>query len=156
MDFGLTDFQQSLLDSARRFATDKIAPEYKAGDKACAFNRKIVSEMGQLGFIAPEAPEQYGGSGLDALTSGLITEAIAEGDMNLAYVPINASLNSSCILRHAQPEVVEEIIPQICSGEKLVCIALTEPRGGSDAANIVLKATKEGNHYVLIGEKTSI
>ncbi|MEZ0148078.1 MAG: acyl-CoA dehydrogenase family protein [Candidatus Reddybacter sp.] len=156
MDFGLTDFQQSLLDSARRFATDKIAPEYKAGDKACAFNRKIVSEMGQLGFIAPEAPEQYGGSGLDALTSGLITEAIAEGDMNLAYVPINASLNSSCILRHAQPEVVEEIIPQICSGEKLVCIALTEPRGGSDAANIVLKATKEGNHYVLNGEKTSI
>ncbi len=156
MDFGLTDFQQSLLDSARRFATDKIAPEYKARDKASSFNREIVSEMGQLGFIAPEAPEQYGGSGLDALTSGLITEAIAEGDMNLAYVPINASLNSSCILRHGQPEVVEEIIPRICSGELMVCIGLTEPRGGSDAANVGLKATKEGKHYVLNGEKTSI
>ena len=82
--------------------------------------------------------------------------AIAEGDMNLAYVPINASLNSSCILRHGQPEVVEEVIPQICSGELMVCIGLTEPRGGSDAASVGLKATKEGKHYVLNGEKTSI
>ncbi len=156
MDFGLTDFQQSLVDSARRFATDKIAPEYKAGDKACAFNRKIVSEMGQLGFIAPETPEEYGGSGLDALTSGLITEAIAEGDMNLAYVPINASLNGSCILRHGQREVIDEVMPGICSGELIICVGLTEPRGGSDAANVALKATKEGGCYILNGEKTSI
>ncbi len=156
MDFGLTDFQQSLLDSARRFSAEKLAPEYKAGDKAHCFNRQLVSEMGQLGFIAPEAPEQYGGSGIDALTSGLIVEAIAEGDMNIAYVPINASLNGSCILRHAQPEVIEEIMPHICSGEKLICVGLTEPRGGSDAAGVALKATNEGDHYLLNGEKTSI
>ena len=139
MDFGLNDFQQSLVDSASRFAADKLAPAYKAGDKACAFNRDLVSEMGQLGFIAPEAPEEYGGSGLDALSSGLITEAIAEGDMNIAYVPINASLVGNCILSHAQPEVIGEVMPRICSGDAIACIGLTEPRGGSDAAGVSLK-----------------
>lgn len=156
MDFGLTDFQQSILDSARRFALDKLAPQYQSRDKEVSFSRKLIAEMGQLGFIAPEMPEQYGGSGLDALTSGLITEAISEGDMNFAYVPINASLISNCIVNHAQTEVIEEITPRMCSGELLACIGLTEPRGGSDAANIVLKATKEGSNYLLNGEKTSI
>ena len=160
MDFGLTDFQQSLVDSARRFAADRLAPEYKAGDKACAFNRALINEMGQLGFIAPEAPEEYGGSGLDALASGLITEAIAEGDMNIAYVPINASLVGNCILSHAQSEVIEEVMPRICSGDVIACIGLTEPRGGSDAAGVSLKATlntsENGNFYLLNGEKTSI
>ncbi len=156
MDFGLTDFQQSLIDSARRFANDKLAPGYQARDKETLINRDIVTQMGQLGFIAPEVPEQFGGSGLDALTSGLITEAIAEGDMNVAYVPINASLIANCIVNHGQAEVVEEIIPRMCSGEAVACIGLTEPQGGSDAANIALKATQDGDYYILNGEKTSI
>jgi cyclohexanecarboxyl-CoA dehydrogenase len=156
MDFGLTDFQQSLLDSAKRFSTEKLAPHYKDQDSAGIFSRELIREMGQLGFLAPEVSEDLGGSGLDALTSGLITEAIAEGDMNFAYVPINHSLISSCIVNHAQPEIVAEVIPKMCSGEMLACIGLTEPRGGSDAANLVLSAVREGDSYILNGEKTSI
>lgn len=76
--------------------------------------------------------------------------------MNAAYVPINHSLLSSCIVRHGQPDVIEEIIPKMCSGEILACIGLTEPRGGSDAANLVLSAVRDGDSYILNGEKTSI
>lgn len=156
MDFGLSDFQHALIDSAKRFSADKLAPLYKSREKEGIFSRELIREMGQLGFLAPEVDEKFGGSGLDALTSGLITEVIAEGDMNVAYVPINHSLLSSCIVRHARPEVAEEIVPKMCSGEILACIGLTEPRGGSDAANLVLSAVRDGDSYILNGEKTSI
>jgi cyclohexanecarboxyl-CoA dehydrogenase len=156
MDFGLSDFQHALIDSAKRFSADKLAPQYKSREQEAVFSRELIREMGQLGFLAPEVDEKFGGSGLDALTSGLITEVIAEGDMNVAYVPINHSLLSSCIVRHARPEVVEEIVPKMCSGETLACIGLTEPRGGSDAANLMLSAVRNGDSYILNGEKTSI
>lgn len=156
MHFGLTDLQESLIDSARKFSQNKLTPHYKAREKKGFFDRDLVREMGQLGFLAPEVSEAYGGSGLDVLTSGLITEVIAEGDMNVAYVPINHSLISSCIVRHAEPHILNDLIPRMCSGETLACIGLTEPRGGSDAANLVLSARREGDRYILNGEKTSI
>jgi cyclohexanecarboxyl-CoA dehydrogenase len=156
MDFGLTDFQQSLMDTARKFSDEKLAPYYKSRENEGVIDRALISEMGQLGLIAPEVGEAHGGSGLDILTSGLITEIIAEGDMNVAYVQINHSLLSSCIVNYAQPDVVDEIIQKMCSGEILACIGLTEPGGGSDAANLRLSAVREGDDYVLNGEKTSI
>ncbi|RLA46878.1 MAG: cyclohexanecarboxyl-CoA dehydrogenase [Gammaproteobacteria bacterium] len=156
MHFGLSDFQHALIDSAKKFSAEKLAPLYKSREEEGIFSRELILEMGQLGFLAPEVDEKFGGSGLDALTSGLITEVIAAGDMNIAYVPINHSLLSSCIVKHARPEVVEEIIPKMCSGEILACIGLTEPRGGSDAANLILSAVRDGDSYILNGEKTSI
>ncbi len=156
MDFGLSDFQETLLDSVRKFSSEKLAPAYKRREEDGYFDRDMVREMGQLGFLAPELDEAWGGSGLDVLTSGLITEIIAEGDMNVAYVPINHSLISSCIVRHGHPDVIEEILPAMCSGETIACIGLTEPRGGSDAANLILDANRDGDSYILNGEKTSI
>ena len=156
MDFGLSDFQETLLDSVRKFSSEKLAPAYKQREKDGHFDRDMVREMGQLGFLAPELDEVWGGSGLDVLTSGLITEIIAEGDMNVAYVPINHSLISSCIVRHGHPDVIGEILPAMCAGETIACIGLTEPRGGSDAANLILNARRDGDSYILNGEKTSI
>lgn len=156
MHFGLSDFQESLLDIARRFSEEKLAPHYKAREKDGVISRDLILQMGQLGLIAPEVSEAHGGSGLDVLTSGLITEIIAEGDMNVAYVQINHSLLSSCIVSYAQPDVVDEVIPKMCGGEILACIGLTEPGGGSDAANLVLSAVRDGDTYILNGEKTSI
>tara|TARA_R110000787_G_scaffold74221_4_gene165108 strand:- start:949 stop:2094 length:1146 start_codon:yes stop_codon:yes gene_type:complete len=156
MHFGLSEFQESLLDSARKFSAEQLAPHYKAREGEGRISRDLILQMGQLGLIAPEVSEAHGGSGLDVLTSGLITEVIAEGDMNVAYVQINHSLLSSCIVSYAQPDVVDEIIPKMCSGEILACIGLTEPGGGSDAANLVLSAVRDGDTYILNGEKTSI
>ncbi len=156
MHFGLSEFQESLLDSARKFSAEKLAPQYKARESEGRISRELILQMGALGLIAPEVSEAHGGSGLDVLTSGLITEVIAEGDMNVAYVQINHSLLSSCIVSYAQPDVVDEIIPKMCSGEILACIGLTEPGGGSDAANLVLSAVRDGDAYILNGEKTSI
>lgn len=156
MDFGLSEFQETLLDSVRKFSREKLAPFYQQREADGYFDRTLVQEMGGLGFLAPELDEAWGGSGLDVLTSGLITEIIAEGDMNVAYVPINHSLIASCIVRHGHPDVIGEILPAMCAGDTIACIGLTEPRGGSDAANLVLNASRDGDNYVLNGEKTSI
>ena len=156
MDFALDDIQASLVDAARRFACERLAPAYREREHTGRIEPELIRAMGDLGLIAPEVPEEHAGSGLDELTSGLVTEAIAGGDMNVAYVQIMASLLSSCILRHGSPEAIAATIPGLCRGEILGSIGVTEPRGGSDAAAMVLRAERHGDHYILNGEKTSI
>lgn len=156
MDFALDDIQASLMDTARRFARERLAPAYREREQTGRIEPELIRAMGALGLIAPEVPEPHGGSGLDELTSGLVTEAIAMGDMNVAYVQIMASLLSSCILRHGSPEAIAATVPGLCRGEILGSIGVTEPRGGSDAAAMMLRAERHGDHYLINGEKTSI
>src|SRR5690554_7395972 len=108
--------------------------------------------LGEMGCLGGELPEEYGGSGLDCVTSGVIIEEIARGDFNVGYLPLLASLNGQIIAHHARPELAREWLSGITSGKKICCIALTEPHGGSDAANLKLKATRDGDHFVLNGE----
>jgi cyclohexanecarboxyl-CoA dehydrogenase len=156
MDFALSPEQEAVRDSARRFAREKLAPDYQKREAAGVFDRALVREMGGLGFIASELPEEYGGMAVGSLTMGLITEELSHGDFNIGYVQVLGSLVSQILLRHGRPEHKREWLPKIASGEALVALGLTEPRGGSDAANLQLKARRHGNGYVLDGEKTSI
>ena len=152
----LTEDQRAFQETARRFARERIAPGYMARERERRVDRVLVREMGELGLIGADLPERYGGLGEPSVTAGLAIEAVAHGDMNVAYVPLLASLNGQIIARHASPELAGHWIPRIVSGEALFCIALTEPRGGSDAANLALSARRDGDSYVLNGEKSSI
>lgn len=156
MDFSLTEEQESIVATATAFARDELAPGYRRRENEGVLDRSLVRRMGELGLIGAEIPEHLGGSGLDYVTSGLIMEAIARGDFNVAYVQLLGSLNAHIIAHNSAPAVASEWIPRICSGERLVALALTEPDHGSDAAAIELQARREGDHYVLSGEKTSI
>ena len=115
-----------------------------------------MRELGQLGLIAPELPERLGGFGLPCLTSGLIAEAIGYGDMNVAYLQILGSLNGKILAEHAAPALAEQWVPRVVAGDAILSLGLTEPRGGSDAANLVLSARRDGARYILKGEKSSI
>jgi len=152
----LTDEQRAFQDVAQRFAREKLAPRYQLRERETVIERALVREMGSLGLIAPDLPEEYGGLGAPSETSGVIIEALAYGDFNVAYVQLLGSLNGQIIARHASPELASEWLPRIVSGESLVAIALTEPRGGSDAGNLVLSARPRDGGYVLNGEKSSI
>lgn len=110
--------------------------------------------MGGLGLIAPELPEELGGLGAGSIYSGVIIEEIARADFNMGYVNILASLNGQILARFGNDEIRRDWLPKLTAGELM--IALTEPRGGSDAANLGLKMERVGDHYVLNGEKTSI
>lgn len=156
MSAGLTGEQRDLREAARRFARERIAPGYMAREKAGRVDRDLIREMGTLGLIGADLPEEHGGLGAPSVTAGIAIEALAHADINVSYVPLLASLNGQIIARHASPDLAGEWIPRMVSGETLFCIGLTEPRGGSDAANLQLSARRDGGDYVLKGEKTSI
>ncbi|WP_374483834.1 cyclohexanecarboxyl-CoA dehydrogenase [Zoogloea sp.] len=156
MDFSLSEEQKALVESASRFARNRLAPDYRAREKAECVERELVVEMGELGFLGPELPEQFGGLGVDCVTSGLLLEQIAYGDFNVSYVNLLTSLCGQIVSSHARPAVAKEWMDLVVTGKKLIAIALTEPSAGSDAARLKLKAVRDGKDFILSGEKTSI
>ncbi|MEH6496407.1 MAG: acyl-CoA dehydrogenase family protein [Pseudomonas marincola] len=156
MEFSLSDDQRNFVEVARDFAAKKLEPGYRVRDETGVFSRELTLEMGALGFIAPEQSEKFGGSNVDYLTSGLVMEALAGRDFNMAYVQLLGSLNSQILQRYANAQVADQWIPKICAGEVILGVALTEPGGGSDAANLQLQAKKVDGGYKLSGEKASI
>ena len=156
MHFGLSDEQVAMRDMARRFAEERLAPRYRAREAEARIEPELIAEMGSLGLIGIDLPEPLGGLDLGSVASGLIIEDIAGGDLNVSYVQLLASLNGSIIAAHARPEVAQEIIPRVCEGRAVLALGLTEPGGGSDAANLKLRAARTNSGYVLNGEKASI
>ena len=152
----LPDELSSLQETAERFARERIAPRYMQREKEARVDKALIRELGELGLIAPELPEACGGLGLPSLASGLIAEAIGYADINVSYLQVLGSLNGKILAEHAAPDLAEEWIGRIVSGRSVVCIGLTEPRGGSDAANLALSARRDGDRYILKGEKSSI
>ena len=152
----LTDDQRALQEGARRFARERLLPGYQQREKSGVLDRELLLEMGRLGLMGVELPERLGGLGLDAVTTGLIAEELAYGDFNVSLIPVGTSLNAAILIKNAQPALVEHWVPRMVRGEALVAICLTEPRGGSDAANLQVRARRDGDYYVINGEKTSI
>lgn len=152
----LTDDQRALRDTAHRFAAERLLPDYQTREKSERLDRALVREMGELGLIAPDMPERYGGLEASGLTTGILIEQIAWGDINISYIPLMASLTGKIIRDYAAAAIAEDWLPRMIGGEAIVGLGLTEPRGGSDAANLQLRARREGEYYVLNGEKTSI
>lgn len=156
MSATLTEEQRAFQEVAQRFARERLAPGYMAREQAGTIDRDLVREMGSLGLIGADLPERYGGMGASSVTTGVVIEAVSHADINVSYVQLLGSLNGQIVARHASPALASYWIPRIVSGDALFALALTEPRGGSDAANLSLSARRDGDHYVLRGEKSSI
>lgn len=147
---------QALAEHARRYASERVAPGFAERDRTRVLDRTLLREMGALGFIAPELPEAAGGQGLGTVAAGVIHEAIARADLSMSYVNLLASLNGQILSQHGRAEVAGPWLARLTRGEALLAIALTEPGGGSDAANLRLRVERVGGEYVVNGEKTSI
>jgi cyclohexanecarboxyl-CoA dehydrogenase len=146
----------ALGEQARRFATERVAPGFEERDRTRVLDRTLMRQMGELGFIAPELPEAVGGQGMGGLAAGVIHEEIARADLSLSYVNLLASLNGQILAEHGRSEVAGPWLRRLVRGEALLAIALTEPRGGSDAANLRLRVERTADGYLINGEKTSI
>jgi len=155
LNFSITEDQQALVDIARDFGQRRLAPFYKQREVEGAFDRDTLLEMGKLGLFGVELAEEYGGLGLDCVTAGLVLEAICRSDYNIGQLMVTMSLSASLLARHGEPTVVRPWLAKMTAGETIPAIALTEPGGGSDAANLTLKAIRNGDTYILDGEKTS-
>jgi cyclohexanecarboxyl-CoA dehydrogenase len=156
MDFSTSPDQDALVETARRFAKDRLGPFYKQREREAAIHRETIREMGRLGLLGIELPEEHGGLGQDCVTAALVLEALCAEEFNVGYVTVTISLLGPILARYGQPEVAGPLIRGMVDGELIPAIALTEPGGGSDAANIALRAERDGDDFVLNGEKTSI
>jgi cyclohexanecarboxyl-CoA dehydrogenase len=156
LDYTLSEQQQAFRDAAARYATEKLASHYQKRASENRIDRAMLAEMGSLGLIGVDLPEAYGGLGESSVTAGVIIEQIAYADFNASYVQLLASLMGGMLAQHASPDIAGAWLPKVTRGEAIIGLGLTEPRGGSDAANLILRAERSGNGYRLNGEKTSM
>jgi len=150
------DDQLALRETVRRFARECLLPGYQKREAEGRLDRALVREMGQMGLLAADVPEWLGGMGLDGVTTGMICEELAYGDFNLAGLSVEMSLLAAILTRSAPAHIVDEWVPRMTRGEAIVAICVTEPRGGSDASSLQMRARRDGDDFVLNGEKSSI
>ena len=154
VDPTLDETQSHYRELAHQVATVRLAPEYQRREQRGFVEPDLARELGRLGLIAPEVPEHLGGRGLDCVTAGVITEEIARGDFNVAYLQVVGSLVSQIIAGNARPSIAAEWVPRICNGEQIVGLGLSEPDAGSDAGMPAMRARRERGGYVLNGQKS--
>jgi alkylation response protein AidB-like acyl-CoA dehydrogenase len=157
MNFDLSVEQQILKRTMRDFAEREIAPEAAARDESARFPAELVPKMASLGLFGINVPQDYGGSGLDAVSGTIIIEEIARVDAAVALLV--ASHNSLCtahILNFGDQAQKTRYLPVLASGARLGAWALTEPHSGSDAAALRTSARRSGDHWTLNGAKQFI
>jgi butyryl-CoA dehydrogenase len=157
IDFELTDEQRLIQETAREFADNEIVPRARENDRNEKFDLELVQKLGDMGYLGPIVPEEYGGRGLDYRTYGLIVEEIGRGDSSArTVVSVQTSLVCSSIARWGSEEQKHEWLPKLCTGEILGCFGLTEPGTGSDAANLSTRAQKIDGGWKISGQKMFI
>jgi len=156
MNYNLTDDQQAFVDTARAFAEKELAPNAAMWDEEAHFPVEVFKKAGEMGFMGMYTPEDAGGFGMSRLDSALIFEQLAMGCTATTAMMTIHNMVSWMIGSFAQPEVIEQWVPELVTGEKLGSYCLTEPGAGSDAANLRTSAKKDGDSYVLNGSKMFI
>src|SRR5579859_7380693 len=154
MDFELTDEQRLIRETARDFTNREIVPRARDNDRNEHFDAELVAKIADQGYLGAIVPPEYGGSGLDYISYGLIVEQVGRGCSSMrTVVSVQTSLVCSGILRWGTEEQKQHYLPKLCSGEWLGCFALTEPDTGSDAANQKTRARKTDSGWVINGSK---
>ncbi len=156
MDFSFSAEQKLLQATLRNFAERELSPAYAARDQDKDLPRSLVRQLGAMGLLAPMVEPRFGGQGLDYLSLGIAHEEIARADFNAAYVLLLSALTGAIVAARGDDAQRAAILPPICRGETIAALAVTEPGAGSDAAHAKLQARREGDAYILDGEKSSI
>ncbi|POF42141.1 acyl-CoA dehydrogenase [Pseudomonas laurylsulfativorans] len=149
---------QLVRDSVRRFVEREILPDIEQWEEAESFPRELYLKAGAAGILGIGYPQAYGGSHEGDLFAKV---AASEELMRCGSGGLVAGLGSldiglPPILKWARPEVRDRVLPQVLSGEKISALAVTEPGGGSDVANLQTRAVRDGDFYRVSGSKTFI
>ena len=156
MDFAYTPEQEELIRTLRAFARKELAPRSRQWDRSGELPWGAWRQMGELGLVGLRAPAAYGGQEADLVTMGIATEEIARGDFSCTYGIQLAGLAGEILGKNGAEEIKRRWLPPTCAGEAIVALALTEPGAGSDAANLACRAERDGDGYVITGEKSGI
>lgn len=153
MDFSFTEEQQMMRETTRKFALRELLPNAAHWEKTREFPHHLLRKMGELGLICTTIPREYGGQGTDRATNGILVEELARGDFSLSIFAFGVM--GDAFMLYGTEEQKREWLPPLARGEKVMGISLTESESGSDAASLKMKAVRDGDEYVLNGEKSS-
>ncbi|GAB4528127.1 MAG: acyl-CoA dehydrogenase family protein [Anaerolineales bacterium] len=154
MDFQLTDEHRMAQKMVRDFAQKEVAPIIKESDRQQEMAPFILPHMGELGILGICLPVRYGGAGMDYISLGLACEELEAIDTTLRVVmSVHTGLCSMTLLQWGSEAQKRAFLVPLASGEKIGCGAFTEPGMGSDVARIRTTARRDGDGYILNGEK---
>lgn len=148
----------AFADSIRKFTAQQITPFVNDWEEAETFPRQLYQQAAEVGLLGLGFPEQYGGTpDTDAFYTLLAAVELAQcGSGGVLASLLSHTIGAPPIKNFASDELKARVLPSILSGQKISALAITEPSGGSDVAALATKAIRDGDHYVVSGEKTFI
>ncbi|MBX7134698.1 MAG: acyl-CoA dehydrogenase family protein [Fimbriimonadaceae bacterium] len=157
MDFSLTQEHELVREMAYKFGQTQILPGLAERDREARSDREMLDKMAEAGVLGVSIPAKYGGQDTDYISLGIVCEELERADTSARVVmSVHSGLHSLTILQWGTEEQKQRWLPHLAKGSKVGAFGLTEPNAGSDAVNIRTRATKDGDSYVLNGEKTWI
>ena len=153
MDFGISNEQEMIIDSVKNFVEQELYPHEDEVEKSNHIDQSLAESIKkkaiQLGLYATNMPEEYGGGGLDTLTLCLLEKELGKANFGLQYI---VARPSNILMACKGDQIDKYLIPTI-RGEKVDCLAMTEPNAGSDVRSMQCRAEKDGDFFVINGSK---
>jgi alkylation response protein AidB-like acyl-CoA dehydrogenase len=149
----LTDEQAAVRDVVREFAREEIRPTALEADRSQEFPEDVWDGLAELDLTSLTVPEAYGGYDADPVTAAVVNEEVAYGALAVATALSVHSLATSCIAEFGSEDLKERWLPDMADGRPVGAFALSEPHAGSNPAEMSTEARKEGDEYVINGEK---
>src|SRR6186997_3566647 len=154
IEFELTDDHRALVQTVREFAQKEVAPHIKEWDETQEFHPEILKKMGALNLLGVCIPEEYGGAGFDYISLGLVCEELEAVDTFLRVImSVYVGLNSLSVYSWGTEEQKQKYLVPQAKGEKIATFGLTEPNAGSDVVGMRSNARRDGDDWILNGEK---
>ena len=150
----LTEDERMIRDAAHDYCQSKLMTRVLEANRYEIFHREIMTEMGELGFLGPTIPEQYGGAGVNHVSYGLVAREVERVDSGYrSAMSVQSSLVMFPIHAFGSEAVRQKYLPKLATGEWVGCFGLTEPDHGSDPGSMSTRAKKVDGGYVLNGSK---
>lgn len=154
-----TEEQRMMMETTRDFVEGEVLPKDEEIEKLdYELTVKLMRKAGEIGLLGADVPEEYGGLGLDKISSTVINENLSKASAFALSIGAHVGIGTLPIVFFGTPEQKRKYLPELATGEKIAAYCLTEPTSGSDAlgAKTTAKLSDDGQHYILNGSKLYI
>ncbi|MBT6138501.1 MAG: acyl-CoA dehydrogenase [Rhodospirillaceae bacterium] len=143
-------------ESVRRFVEKEVTPYHDQWERDGVVSREVWRAAGEAGLLCVEVPEEYGGPGGDFLYSTIVAEEMVKASASGPVFHLHSDIVAPYVLHYGSEEQKREWLPKMVSGEVITAVGMTEPAAGSDLQGMKTKAERDGNHFVINGQKVFI